>query len=67
MARRFYAVQHGDNYDSDFGSTRKAEALKMAKDLASNPRYNGDEIRISLCTTEDDYCDGVIIVREGNN
>lgn len=44
-----------------------AEALKMAKDLASNPRYNGEEIRISLCTTEDDYCDGVIIVREGNN
>lgn len=63
-AKRFYAVQHGDNYDSDWGSTRKVEAMKMAKDLAKNPRYDGEEIRISVCTTEDDYCTEEIIIRQ---
>lgn len=64
MARRFYAVQWGDMYDSDYGSTRKAEALKMAKELTRDPRHDGEEIRICLCTTDDDYCDDIIIVRE---
>lgn len=61
-ARRFYAVQVGDDYSSDYGSTVKREAMKMARQEAkANP---GQEVRISLCMTDDDFCDGIITVQE---
>ena len=31
MAKKFYAVQVGNDYSSDIGSTIKREALRMAK------------------------------------
>lgn len=64
MSRRFYAVQCGENYDCSYGSTVKRESMKMARALARDPWYDGEEIRICLCSTEDNYCDGVIIIRE---
>ena len=64
MAKRFYAVQIGNDYSSDWGSTRKREAIVMAHQAArENP---GKEIRISICTTDDDFCDRQIIIREGS-
>ena len=63
MAKRFYAVQHGDNYDSDWGSTIKREALKLAKQAHLD--YPGEEIRISICRENDDTCESEIIVYEG--
>lgn len=65
MSKRFYAVQHGDDYSSDYGSTVKREAMKMANRLAKE--YPDDEIRISLCREDDDFCEGEIIVRNGKN
>ena len=63
-AKRFYAVQIGNDYSSDWGSTRKREAIVMAHQAArENP---GKEIRISICTTDDDFCDREIIIREGS-
>ena len=63
-AKRFYAVQIGNDYSSDWGSTRKREAIVMAHQAArENP---GKEIRISICTTDDDFCDRQIIIREGS-
>lgn len=63
MAKRWYAVQHGDDYSSDNGSTVKREAMKMARELGRE--FPQDEIRISLCREDDDFCEGLIIVREG--
>ena len=63
MKRTWYAVQHGDNLESDFGSTVKREAYKMAREL--HKEYPDEEIRIALCTTESDFCDGEIIVYNG--
>ena len=64
MSKRFYAVQIGNDYSSDWGSTRKREAIVMAHQAArENP---GKEIRISICTTDDDFCDRQIIIREGS-
>ncbi len=63
-AKRFYAVQIGNDYSSDWGSTRKREAIVMAHQAArDNP---GKEIRISICTTDDDFCEREIIVRDGS-
>ena len=59
----WYAVQHGDNFEIDFGSTVKLEACKMAREL--HKEYPDEEIRIALCTTESDFCDGEIIVYNG--
>lgn len=63
MAKRFYAVQHGDNFDSDNGSTVKREAMKIARELHKD--YPGDEIRLVFCTTDDDFCEEEIIVYHG--
>ena len=63
MKRTWYAVQHGDNFESDNGSTVKREAYKMARAL--HKEYPNEEIRIALCTTESDFCDGEIIVYNG--
>ena len=63
-AKRFYAVQIGNDYSSDWGSTRKREAIVMAHQAArENP---GKEIRISICTTDDDFCEREIIIRAGS-
>ena len=64
MSKKFYAVQIGNDYSSDWGSTRKREAIVMAHQAArENP---GKEIRISICTTDDDFCEREIIVRDGS-
>ena len=60
MSKRFYAVQHGDNYDCGDGSTVKREAMKMAREMHRD--YPGEEIRICLCREDDDYCEGIITV-----
>lgn len=62
--RKFYAVQYGDNFDWDFGSTVKREAIKMANAIKRNPDYDGMEIRIAVI--EDYYCSDEIIIREGS-
>ena len=63
-AKRVYAVQTGNDYSSAWGSTRKRDAIVMAHQAArENP---GKEIRISICTTDDDFCDREIIVRGGS-
>lgn len=65
--KRWYAVQHGSNYDCDHGSTRKKEAVKMANALKKDPDFKGEEIRIALIDMEHgDFCDGEIIIREGS-
>ena len=64
MSKKYYAVQIGNDYSSDWGSTRKREAIVMAHQAArENP---GKEIRISICTTDDDFCDREIIIRDGS-
>ena len=64
MAKKFYAVQIGSDFSSDWGSTRKHEAIVMAHRAArENP---GKEIRISVCREDDDYCEREIIIREGS-
>lgn len=63
-SKRFYAVQIGNDYSSDRGSTRKREAIVMAHQAArENP---SKEIRISICTTDDDFCEREIIIRAGS-
>lgn len=62
---KFYAVQHGSDYSSDYGSTVKRKAYTMAHELGRE--YPRDEIRISVCTIDDDYCTREIIIREGRN
>lgn len=63
MSKRFYAVQHGDSFESDFGSTVKREAIKMANQM--HREYPGEEIRLCLCREDDDYCEGEIILHAG--
>ena len=63
--KKFYAVQHGDNFDWDYGSARKREAIKMANDMKRNHNYDGEEIRIAIIDCKNDFCDGEIIICEG--
>lgn len=65
--KKFYAVQNGTDYSSDYGSTVKREALRMARRLMKNEAHDGEEIRICVCTTESDDCLDEIILREGKN
>ncbi len=59
--KKFYAVQVGNNYSSDNGSTVKREAFRMARrEAKANP---GKEVRISVCRVDDDFCEEEIIVR----
>ena len=61
--KKFYAVQVGNDYSSDNGSTVKREAMKMARAAAKeNP---GMQIRISVCKVDDDYCMQEIVIRDG--
>lgn len=63
MGKRYYAVQVGDYYGSEEGSTVKREAMRMARKVAKeNPGY---EVRIALCTVDDDFVDDVIYVQRG--
>lgn len=63
MSKRFYAVQVGDDYSSDYGSTVKRAAFRMARaEAKENP---GKQIRISVCREDDDFCEQEIIVRDG--
>lgn len=61
--KKWYAVQIGSNFDCDYGSTRKRDALKMAHaEARKNP---GEEVRIAICSTDSDFCTGEIIIQEG--
>ena len=62
--KKFYAVQHGNNYSSDYGSTNKREAMRMARELAEE--FPKEEIRISICTTNNDFCMKEIIIQKAN-
>lgn len=63
--KKFYAVQNGDNYDWDYGSTVKREALKMANKTKRDHDYDGEEIRIAVIDCDAEYCTAEIIIREG--
>lgn len=63
MSKTFYAVQHGDYFASDIGSTRKREAYQTAR--AFHKEYADEEIRISICTLDDDFCRKEIVLFEG--
>jgi len=66
MAKKFYAVQIG-NHDTDCGtgSTIKREAIKMANKYKRNPAYDGEMIRLAVCSTDDDFVTDIIVIREG--
>lgn len=64
--KKFYAVQIGCDNDCGTGSTVKREAIKMANAYKRIPRYDGEEIRIAVCSTESDDVTEEIIIREGN-
>ena len=62
--KKWYAVQHGDDYDCGYGSTVKREAIKMANAMKRDPYYDGEEIRIAITEGDDDFVIGQIIIRE---
>lgn len=65
--KKFFAIQHGDNYDQDFGSEIYTEAVKMAERACDD--YPGEEIRIATCTPDDCGAwtvDTEEIIREGS-
>ena len=62
MARRFYAVQVGNDTACDYGSTRKREAYKMAREEAKEHPY--EQVAICWCTTEDNFCDYLDVIQE---
>ena len=64
--RRFYAVQHGNDFDWDYGSTVKIKAEKMANAMKRNNDYDGEEIRIAVINCDTDFCIEEIIIRQGN-
>lgn len=64
MARKFYAVQTGDEFSSDHGSTNYRKALVMAHEKARNNPEK--EVRICVCMTNDDFALDVIIIQEGD-
>lgn len=64
--KKFYAIQIGDNYECDYGSTVKREAIKMANAQKRIPSNDGLEIRIAVCSTDSDYVTDEIIIRSGD-
>lgn len=62
--KKWYAVQHGDSFEWDNGSTNKREAFKTANAMKRDHRYDGEEIRVAVIVN--DYCEDEIIIREGN-
>lgn len=77
MRNRFYAVQVGDDYSQDYGSTRKRNAIVMAHAEMRSPRNNGKEVRIAVCDyvcqdslnpeSKDWEVTSTIVLREGKN
>ena len=66
MSKRFYAVQIGrEDTDCSYGSTRKREAISLARKAAK--QSPGEEVRICLCTKDDDFCDGIIVIQKENH
>ena len=63
----WYAVQHGDNFDLDFGSESHEKAVKIAESLASDSDYDGQEIRIAVIDDGDvdKLCIDEEIIRDG--
>ena len=62
---KFYAVQHGENYDWDNGSVFYQLAYYMAAAMISDTDYDGQQIRIAVIDTDTEYCDEEIILRDG--
>lgn len=63
MSRRYYAVQVGDYFFDDIGSTRKREAFRIARrEARENP---GMEVRVVTRTVDDDFTLDVTLVQEG--
>lgn len=65
--KKFFAIQHGDDYAQDWGSEIYSEAVKMAEDACED--YPGEEIRIVTCTPDDCGAwtvDTEEIIREGS-
>lgn len=56
-------MQHGSCYSSDWGSTNKRKAYSLARDMCKE--YPDEEIRIVYCTTESDFCEKEVVIREG--
>lgn len=63
MSRKWYAVQHGNNFDSDCGSTVKRDALRIAN--RKHRDYPGEEIRICICRVDNDFCKEELIIFPG--
>lgn len=62
--KTWYAVQVGkDDGAADYGSTVYAEAERMAKKAANNPRNLHEEIKIAVINSETDYCGKEIVIR----
>lgn len=63
----WYAVEHGESCDWDYGSESHEEAVRMAEALASDSDLDGEEIRIAVIDDSDDdkYCMEEEIIREG--
>lgn len=65
MSRRYYAVQVGDNFFDDVGSTRKREAFQIARrEARENP---GMEVRVVTMTVDDNFALDETIVQEGRS
>ena len=62
---KFYAVQHGENYDWDNGSENYQLAADKAAAMISDTDYDGQQIRIAVINTDTEFCDEEIIFRDG--
>lgn len=62
--RHWYAIQHGEDYSIDYGTTHKNEAIEMARSMANNQTYNGEEIRIAVYTEDKATQESTIIYRK---
>lgn len=61
--KEWYAIQHGNNFESDYGSYDYDEAVAWANEEIE--RWPGEEIRIAVCVNDTDYVDREIIIKEG--
>ena len=62
---KFYAVQHGENYDWDNGSMIYQLAVDMAVAMISDTDYDDQQIRIAVINTDTEFCEEEIILRHG--
>ncbi len=63
MAKRWYAVTHGDDLDYGTGSHNKREAIKIANKMHRN--YPGEQIRIVYCRDDSDFAEYVEVIHDG--